>query len=71
MIPWVSHLVGCAGVLTLSQDEICLESSPKVVLQNKLARSRRKLQELESVLNAKREGAHPADTRLDSHCDRR
>ncbi|KAI9462227.1 hypothetical protein HD554DRAFT_2206560 [Boletus coccyginus] len=36
-------------------DEICLESSPKVVLQNKLAHSRRKLQELESILSAKRD----------------
>ncbi|KAG8214726.1 hypothetical protein J3R82DRAFT_9814 [Butyriboletus roseoflavus] len=35
-------------------DEICLESSPKVFLQNKLIRSRGKLQELESVLSAKR-----------------
>ncbi|KAF8440834.1 hypothetical protein L210DRAFT_3447746 [Boletus edulis BED1] len=35
-------------------DEICLESSPKVFLQNMLARSRRKLQELGPALSAKR-----------------
>ncbi|KAF8558331.1 hypothetical protein OG21DRAFT_1475027 [Imleria badia] len=35
--------------------EICLETSPKVFLQNKLARSRGKLQELESDLGAKRD----------------
>lgn len=53
------------------QGEICVESSPKVFLQNKLARSRGKLQELEPVLSAKREGPHLVDTRLNSHCGRR
>ncbi|KIK97074.1 hypothetical protein PAXRUDRAFT_256847 [Paxillus rubicundulus Ve08.2h10] len=35
-------------------DGVCLEPTPKVFLQNKLARSRRKLQELEPTLDAKR-----------------
>lgn len=47
--------VDCIGGLTFSQDEICLESSPKVFLQNKLVRSRRKLREIEPDLSAKRE----------------
>ncbi|KIJ17907.1 hypothetical protein PAXINDRAFT_98083 [Paxillus involutus ATCC 200175] len=34
--------------------EVCLEPAPKVFLQNKLVRSRKKLQELEPTLDAKR-----------------
>lgn len=46
---------------------MCLEPSPKVFLQNRLVRSRTKLQELESVLGAKREGAYILVTRDLTH----
>lgn len=53
--------------LTLFQDEFCLEPSPKVFLQNKHARSWTKLQELESVLNGKREKCILVNVKMMSH----
>lgn len=52
------------AVITFSQNEISLESSPKVFLQNKLARCRKKLEELESALDAKRENDYLVDAQL-------